>query len=178
MSMLPELEFSRPLSVDKIPAPGVEETLIASDKERKELAQRFGLLDLKDLSATLSVHPASNRQGFAVTGTMNADVVQQCVVTLEPLANHIEHQIDVLFAFPEGDEAAPAQIEMDEDQPEHIIDGVIDLGELVAQHLGITLDPYPRKPGLAPVEAQYGSDKPTSPFAELINWPKKPKDSN
>lgn len=178
MSMLPELEFSRPLAVDKIPAPGVEETLIANDKEREQLAQRFGLQDLKNLSATLSVHAASNRQGYVVTGTVSADVVQQCVVTLEPLPNHIEHQIDALFAFLEGDEAAPTQVEMDEDQPEPIIDGIIDLGELVAQHLGIALDPYPRKPGLAPVEAQYGSDKPSNPFAQLIDWPKKPKNSN
>ena len=45
---------------------------------------------------------------------------------------------------------------MDDEETEAIVGGIIDLGELVSQHLGINLDPYPRKPGLAFVEAEYG----------------------
>jgi len=39
---------------------------------------------------------------------------------------------------------------------------------LAAQYLGAALDPYPRKPGVAFVEAEYGGEKATvQPFAKL-----------
>ena len=37
----------------------------------------------------------------------------------------------------------------EEDGPDPIIDGKIDLGELAAEHFALALDPYPRKPGVA-----------------------------
>jgi hypothetical protein len=33
------------------------------------------------------------------------------------------------------------------DEPEPIVEGRIDLGEAVVQHLAVNLDPYPRAPG-------------------------------
>jgi len=173
----PAVELSRPLAVDKISAGGIEENLRADEKERTRLAKRFGLLALKDLQANLSVTPARGHM-FAVKGRMEADVVQQCVVTLEPLHAHIHQDIDVLFAPPEMLEAGPGapHADMDEEETEAIVDGIIDLGELIAQHLGIALDPYPRKPGLAYVEAEYGSGEKVNPFAKLRGLTKIGKD--
>jgi uncharacterized metal-binding protein YceD (DUF177 family) len=173
-----ELELSRPLAVDKIPPSGLEEKITASKAERQRVAERFGLLDLSDLKAHLDVHPTHGGQVIAVTGTMTAEVVQQCVVTLESLPSHIEQNIAVRYADETEKTAANAlQIEPDEDDIEPIIGGVIDLGELVAQHLGTALDPYPRKPGLAFVEAAYGDgETDNNPFAKLTELPKKTKD--
>ena len=166
-------EFSRPLPVEKIPAHGMEQSIDANDGERRELAERFGLAELKKLHADLVVHPERANQAISVTGKITADFVQQCVVTLEPLPGHIEHEIDVLFMVPAEDEEITAEME---GETEAIIDDMIDLGELVAQHLGVMIDPYPRKAGLAYVEAEYG-DKGAGPgpLAELANWSKKPK---
>jgi uncharacterized metal-binding protein YceD (DUF177 family) len=169
-------ELSRPLAIDKIPANGIEETILADPKERKKLAARFGLLDLPKLEAQFDVKPARGGSMFEITGNMRADVVQQCVVTLEPLPAHIEQPITVLYATPE-------MLETGEDPPhespqgetEAIVDGIIDLGELVAQYLGTALDPYPRKPGAAFVEAEYGDATPeANPFAKLVDL-KEPK---
>src|ERR1700722_14157319 len=93
-------EFSRPLQVDKISAGGVDEMLEANVEERKNLAERFGLLDLPKLQAQLTVTPTRGAM-FEVKGRMEADVVQQCVVTLEPLPAHIDQDVDVLFGAPE-----------------------------------------------------------------------------
>ncbi|MFY9287644.1 MAG: DUF177 domain-containing protein [Alphaproteobacteria bacterium] len=174
-TFLPEL--SRPLSIDKISANGVEETILAKDAERKALCKRFGLLDLPTLDAKLTVHPPRVDGSINVTGHLKADVIQPCVVTLEPLANHVEHEIDVFFVSSENlMGAGPADIT--DEEVETIQNGVIDLGELVAQNLGIALDPYPRKPGISYVEAEYGDLKgPSNPFAQLAELAKKPKDS-
>ncbi len=175
---LSELEFSRPLSVDKIPSGGLEDKLEANETERRRLTERFGLLELSKLLAELSIQYVRAEHMVAVQGVMTAEVVQQCVVTLEPLATLIKEEIDVLFALPEliKDGAGAPEIETEGQQElEPIINGVIDLGELVAQHLGVALDPYPRKPGLAYVEAKYGDDaEVVNPFAKLADLGKKP----
>lgn len=176
-----ELEFSHPLGIDKIPAAGLVKTLKPTEAERKSLAERFDLVELSNLTADLTIHPAGLDETINVTGLLTADVVQTCVVTLDPLPGHIEHTINVLFmpeeiAEPE-DEAST--LEMDTEDTETIINGTIDLGELVAQNLGIALDPYPRKPGIGLVEAEFGEEKPPvtdNPFAKLAEWKKKPKE--
>jgi uncharacterized metal-binding protein YceD (DUF177 family) len=176
---LVEPELSRPLAVDKIPVGGMEEHIVASSAERKALAARFGLLDLPKLEASLNMDHAEGRM-IAVTGTLTADVVQQCVVTLEPVPAHIADTIDILFAPPAlldlGAGPPHADSGMDE-APEPIVNGVINLGELVAQHLAVALDPYPRKEGAELPVADSGAKTPkegvNSPFAKLVEMKKK-----
>ena len=58
----------------------------------------------------------------------------------------------------------------EEDPPDPIVDGKVDLGALAAEFLALALDPYPRKPGAefaAPEVAE-----PDSPFAELARLAK------
>lgn len=170
---LKQPEFPRPLPVEKIPAHGMEQVLDANESERRALAERFGLVELKKLHADLTVHPERANQAVSVTGKITADFLQQCVVSLEPLPGHIEHEIDVLFMMPSEDADFGADLD---DETETIQDDTIDLGELVSQNLGVMIDPYPRKPGLAYVEAAYGDKEPAKgPLAQLANWPKKPK---
>ena len=55
--------------------------------------------------------------------------------------------------------------------------GKIDLGELVAQQMGITIDPYPRKEGAALPKTEFGPKiEEPHPFADLTLAPKSPKD--
>jgi uncharacterized metal-binding protein YceD (DUF177 family) len=175
-------ELSRPLQVDKISAGGMEERIVARPSERAALAARFGLLDLPMLEAYLNVDHAEGRM-IAVTGRLSADVVQQCVVTLEPIASHIDDTINILYASAQLLDvgANPPHVdELDEDPPEPIVNGVIDLGELVAQHLAVALDPYPRKEGALLVNKT--TEEPArgavvTPFAMLNELAKKPKKS-
>lgn len=181
-------ELSRPLVVDKISPNGVEDDIQATPKERAALAARFGLIDLPMLRARLQTNATHAGAVVTVTGVLEADVVQPCVVTLEPVASHIEQAIDVKFSALETLPAASAiQHDADEDDVETIEGGVIDLGELAAQHLGLALDPYPRKPGVVfeetelqiPPHAGIVEDEKTAanPFAQLAEWKKKRDES-
>lgn len=164
-----EPEMSRPLRVEKISANGVEETIIASERERQALARRFDLIDIKSLTARLTVRPERTGLNFAVTGKVEADVVQRCVVTLEPLDAHVEQVIDVHYAAPEFLTRAMPERDVEEEDMEPIENGVMDLGELAAQHLGIGLEPYPRKAGLPTLEAEFGEPiVKENPFAKLV----------
>jgi uncharacterized metal-binding protein YceD (DUF177 family) len=177
-SPVAEPELSRPLQVDKIAAGGVAEHVVARAAERKALAKRFDLLDLPKLEADLNVDHAQG-QMLAVTGTLSADVVQQCVVSLEPVPTQIKANIDTLFApaaLLDVGANPPHAEEVENDAPEPIVNGLIDLGELVAQHLGIALDPYPRKQGVELNGATFGPAKSVSnPFAKLAELKNKAK---
>lgn len=174
--MLPKAEFSRPLAVDKISSNGMTETLEADEQERRRLAGRFGLLDIKKLEAKLDIQSARAGQAVEVTGKLIADVVQKCVVTLEPLPAHIEHTIDVLYEVTLRPQTGGelAHMEPHESETEAVDNGFIDLGELVAQNLGIALDPYPRKPGVVFAETEIGKNMaPAGALAKLAEWGKK-----
>lgn len=175
-------ELSRPLQVDRVSLGGMEEHIVASPDERAALAKRFGLADLPRLEAKLNIDHAEGKM-LAVTGKLFADVVQSCVVTLEPVPEQVIESIDVLFAPPhlveKSWDGAFTDIG-DAEPPEPIENGLIDLGELVAQHLAAALNPYPRKEGaeIGAVEA-FGQEKagktvsPQSPFAKLAALKKK-----
>lgn len=163
-----EPELSRPLRVEKISPNGVEETIVASGQEREALSKRFDLIDVGSLEAKLHVMPKQGATDFEVTGHFRADVTQRCVVTLEPLPAHIEQAIKVHFAPPVVVASGATERALGEDDLEPIEDGIMDLGELVAQHLGLALDPYPRKPDVPPVEVEFGAPAAKiSPFAKL-----------
>ena len=58
-----------------------------------------GLRDLPRLEANFDV-TRHGADGLRVCGRVSATVGQNCVVTLEPLANEVEEDIDLLFAPP------------------------------------------------------------------------------
>ncbi|MBV8850297.1 MAG: DUF177 domain-containing protein [Methylobacteriaceae bacterium] len=183
--------FSRPLSVEDVPPEGLDLTISATGPERDALAAQDGLEGLSKLEGSLHVAPW-RKDGVAVTGEMRARVTQICVVSLDPFESELVEPIDVKFApvdmpiaprpaVPRGtatrtrrapepaDIPAPKAEFEDEDPPDPIVGGAIDLGALVAEFLALGLDPYPRKPGVAFEEPQLSAkdDIAEGPFSQL-----------
>lgn len=139
-------EFSRPLALDRVSTTQHREEITATDKERAALAQRFDLVSLDALTASFTLKRV-RRDLVRVKGRVSADLVQACVVTLDPLPARIDERFEVDFL--EGAQPAVADLELDAEAaeaPEPARDGWIDLGELAAEQLGLAMDPYPRKP--------------------------------
>lgn len=176
MSSQAESEFRRFVAVEEIEAAGtVERAIDAREDERRALAGRFGLLALKSLSASLTLRRLPGGPLVRVDGRVVADVEQRCVISLEPVAEHIDETFSETFA-PEGYEP-PDELE-EEDLPETFESGGIDIGELAAQHLALSLDPYPRAPGVeVPADLreshETGADERRRPFAALDDMLKK-----
>lgn len=170
-------EFFRPLSVARLPPNGLTETLEAKPDERAALALRFDLMEIKSLKAQLAVHPSS--QGVMVSGKMQAEITQRCVVSLEPLPARIDLDIATHFIPAERHHEGAGPAEDIEDECEIFEGGKIDLGEMVAQHLGVNLDPYPRKPNAKLAKTEFGAkiEKP-KPFATLAGAVKKQKNQD
>ena len=169
---VPQAEFSRPMAVDQIGPQELEREIVANPAERARLAERFELLALDRLTATLGL--TRGRDGLIqVRGRFEAEVVQACVVTLEPVRSRLSESFTV--AFGTGPTAATGAVVIgleEADPPEELIEGRIDLGETVAQQLAVALDPYPHAPAAdetvaAPDEGKADAEKKAGPFAAL-----------
>jgi uncharacterized metal-binding protein YceD (DUF177 family) len=155
-------EFSRILALD--PRRGAIRIDVAADpKECAALAERFGLQSIETLSASGHVRQRPG-QRWHLSATLQARVVQTCVVTLEAVAQGVEDRIvlDFAAAQPKDEPDLDLSAEDAEPLPE---DGRIDVGEIVAQHLYLALDPFPRAPGAAwPAgAAEAAQDSPAAP---------------
>ena len=181
-------EFSRLVQVDAIGADGASLQLRADGKECAALARRLDLQDMTELQVDVSLRRTA--VGLVrLNVDFSANVVQSCVVTLEPVAARVVDQFSLLC---EGEQKrgkldrAEGEVFVDpfgEDPVEPLDEGRIDLGELVAQHLSLSLDPYPRAPGTetgaaledtgmdgAPEDQVNDGADGVRPFAALAQW--------
>ncbi len=170
--MTEERLFSRLVRLDRLPREGQVVTVEATPAEREVLASFYRLPDIAALTATLRLEPWG-RGGARVTGAVHGEFTQICIVSLEPFPATVDEDVDVRFA-PRiaADPKSSAQETQtfslaDEDEPDPVIDGKIDLGVLAAEFFALGLDPYPRKPGAVLDEERTNSESIDSPFSAL-----------
>ena len=163
--MTPEL--SRPVALARIPPEGRRQSLRATPAECAALALRFGIPAVNRFAAELHLTPEPGG-GVAIIGRLSAEVVQDCVVTLEPVVQRIDSPVHLRVLGPGEASSDDPEAPDDVDAP----GGVADLGEALAEQLALALDPYPRAPGAVlpeevTTEPEAPSAPPVSPFARL-----------
>jgi uncharacterized metal-binding protein YceD (DUF177 family) len=165
------MEFSRKVEVDRLAASSETiQHITAGAAERAALARRFALVALDRLEARVTLVRLAGGL-LRLTADLSADVVQECVVTLEPVASRVEDRFMLLYGHAQ-DEAGEVVLSGEAELVEPISGGTRDLGEAVAQQLSLALDPYPRAPGAAATARETGPGDP-SPFAALAKWKEK-----
>lgn len=147
----PAPEFSRLIPVEPGMGSGEAATtfeISPTPAEREALARRFGLISLDALAARGRLEVFARGRRARLTATLQADVVQACVVTLAPVPAHVEETFSVDYdraaASPEGEVLVDPDAA---DPPDPLPEAGVDVGEAVAEHFGLALDPYPRAPG-------------------------------
>lgn len=172
-------EFSLAVTTHDVPPSGKELVFEADSRTLQALARRYGVVEVSSLRGRGKVRPF-RKAGLTLDCTFKAEVVQNCVVTLEPVRQTVEESftrryLPAHMIEPEMSEASTgAEIVFDavaEDAPEPMTGNGIDVGEAVAEQLALAIDPYPRRAGTAFNRPREGSDdasesKP-NPFAVL-----------
>jgi uncharacterized metal-binding protein YceD (DUF177 family) len=178
-------ELSRRISLASVAENGEPFRIDASESERQALARRFELVELPSLHAEGVLSVTAHGRRARLEGRVRAQVVQSCVVTLDPVPAKIDEAF-VRHYSADSAAAASAAADVDfeaDDPPDPIVGGAIDVGEAVAEELGLALDPYPRAPGAVLEQpetevsqsGEAGSETgPESPFAALRGLVKKP----
>ncbi len=160
------------IRLDSMPTTGRDLALTVDKDERDQIADDLGIVSLDRLQVKL--HAVRFRGGIRVTGRLEAIVVQQSVITFEPVTQEIGEPIDRIF-LPGAEKAysgqADAEIFVDlegEDIPDHFDGNEADLTDLIVETLSLAIDPYPRAPGESLGElGSDGLEEELNPFAGL-----------
>lgn len=148
---------------------GSEITVKAKGDELALLAKWAGVDAVRSFQAIVSLRRISQTQ-FGLEADLEADVVQSCVVTLEPveshLTRHISRELHLASRWPveEGELTLPAG---DDDVPETIASPDYDVAGPLLEEFVLAIDAYPRKEGVAFTPPPDPSEAQESPFAVL-----------
>ena len=154
MHMPQRARFRFDVNVARLPQKGMPVVIEANEAQRAALAAEHGLLSVERWRADLLVD-AWKRNGVKVSGSVEADIMQACVVTLEPIAAQIDEEVSALY-FPEDSKLGRlgfhggGEMHLDAegpDSPETFSGDTIDVGALAEEFFGLAIDPYPRKRG-------------------------------
>ena len=158
-----KMSLSTVIDVDSLPFSGPQICKIDCDEsECAALAARFGFAAVARLSARLKVKRAGPGH-WKVTGRLQAEVTQLCGVTGEPVTESVDFTIEERYCRAAEEET---DIDVSLDGFEPLVDGAIDLGEVVAQTLAISVNPWPRSVD-APHSFAVGESEKEHPFAGL-----------
>lgn len=148
--------------------------LNADEHERAALAARFDLLSLDRLEADIAL--SRDARGVIAEGRVRASLEQPCIATGEPVADTIDEPVRIFF-IAEPSDSGDAEVELGPDDCDSMFyDGQsVDLGEAIAQTLGLALNPYPRSPDAekvlkkAGVISEEAARQEGSPFGALAS---------
>lgn len=144
---IPALPFSDPIRLHQIGA-GLSRRLEPDAEARARIARALNLKSLDRFEADVEV--TATVSGWRLNGRLMAEAVQSCVLTLEPLPVRIDERFEINLV--EATDTPPSEegeidLELDDDSPDVVENGQIDLGQYAVEQLALQLDPYPRKEG-------------------------------
>lgn len=173
MNDIEDFPISRPVTVaDLLQAETVRVAIDAGEEERAALAEYLDIPEVRMLKADLVLRAEPGRR-FVLNGHVTAEIVQSCIVTLNPVEAHLDGPIRRIYQDGEASEDDPEMDPFDDDTPDQVENGMIDAGAAVCEHIALEMEPYPRSPDApedeAAAAAGAGDDGPGEdhPFAVL-----------
>lgn len=187
-------EWSYVVDVEKISAEPKRYHFEADDRQRIDLARRLAIMSVEKAECIATIQKVSGGT-FHVMGTVRADITQSCVVSLAPVPASVEDEFEGWYSDKDANAVSFAKARSERDvkkgqteievleesaDPEQIVGGKIDIGELATQFLSLALDPYPQADGAAhvytanpPAADGEGAELRKSPFEALKDWKEK-----
>jgi uncharacterized metal-binding protein YceD (DUF177 family) len=160
------VELSRVVDTSHWQGPALNIEVDASADECRRLAARFALRDIESLRGEARLERIDDEEGYRLCGRLVAHVVQACVVTLEPIRARVDEAFERRFSST-AEAASGGHVDVDgDDPPDPLVGGLIDVGEVIAEELGLALDPYPRLPG-ASLNIEMKDEPAPGPFERL-----------
>lgn len=169
------------IRVDEVGPGGKSVTVAATDGERRALVRRLGILDLAVFEGEARIRAFSGGDVIRIEGTFRAHLSQACVVSLVPVPETVSGTFTVVLRRHEDGHAAPktgsnrGEIDLDDssdDDEETLTGDTVDLGEILTQHVALSMAAYPRAPGADAISLPADGDAPegargSRPFSGL-----------
>jgi len=114
------------------------------------VAADLGIPAVRKLRFSATLSPVGRRD-WRLEGQLGATVVQDCVVTLDPVTTRIDEPVLRTY-LAELPEPAPGEVEMPQDDSVEPLPATLDLAQVMIEALALALPIYPRAPGVAPLD--------------------------
>lgn len=172
----PQPEFSKVIELgDPGRAPKIF-SLTANEDQCRKVAARLGALSISHFEGEVRI--STTKTEIFVDGAVKAQMVRECVASLEPVDEAVDDEFDIEFTrIPETKDEDETESEEDWRLPEVHLGDDIDIGELLVQQLSLAMDPFPRKEGATSLADIYAKEEKVSPFAVLQGVVKKSDDN-
>jgi hypothetical protein len=154
----------------KLSEAGDEVQIRASADDLTRLAEWAGVDRVECFEGKVSLRKLSPTR-FGYEAVLSADVVQSCVVTLEPVKSHIARSFVRVLHYSSGrpmrDEGQLTLAAGEDEAPDEIASTRFDLAEPLLEEFSLAIDPYPRVPGVAFEPPEAAASPAENPFAVL-----------
>lgn len=167
-------ELTRMVKARLLPAGAV--LIEADERERAALATRFGVESIETLHAAIELELC--QKGVRAEGSLEADITQKCAVSGEPFPVRINEDITLRFLeegtstlTPSDEDEIDFELTADDCDEIEYAGESFDLGEAVAQTLGLAIDPYAEGPTAAAARKDAGiveEGQQDGPLAEAL----------
>lgn len=134
-----------------------------SAAERGRLALRFGFTAVEKLRGHLTVLPIGE-ECWELKGRIKGVVIQSCVITGDCVEEVVSFDIDERYVASLKDKG---EIDALGINLELLEDGVIPLGEVVAQTLAVNVVAWPRHPNAPDMSSETDGLQKNNPFSKL-----------
>lgn len=154
---------------------GDEVAIVAKASDLLRLAEWAGVDSMERFEGVVTLRRLSPSR-FLYEAVLNADVVQSCIVSLQPVRSRLERRfLRILQLVPRGhrhesEEEKGGILTLaagDDDAPEEIESSRYDLTGPLLEELSLGIDPYPRAPGVEFTPPPATGEEGKSPFAVL-----------
>ena len=167
---MPLINLDSEINVERVrPDTGSFYKFVATYAECQLLAARFHYIEVGSLSAELRIRKSA-RGCWDVLGQLKGEIVQACGATGVPVSETIDFLLEERYVRTTGD---PKEVEVHLDEAEPLENGVIEIGEMLAQSLAVAVNPWPRAPE-APETITIGEELSDHPFAGLAALKRQP----
>jgi hypothetical protein len=164
--------FERIYDLGDLGRAGDAVTIALNEECRARVAKWANIEAVETFEATIDLRRLSTNR-FECQARLKADIVQSCVVTLEPVHSHIVREFIRELHFQEHKPRNEPRSEVltiaatDDESPEGIDSLEFDLARPLLEEFCLSIDPYPRAPGVAFAPPAGEEPAPESPFAAL-----------
>jgi uncharacterized metal-binding protein YceD (DUF177 family) len=172
--MTASLPIAHSYNLGRLGNAGDQLTIVADDAQRAAIATWAAIVSLESFEAQVEIKKLSSDR-FGLAFHLVADVTQACVVSLEPVPSHLDHSFTRELHFtgpvrhrqPSNDSVPEVVLDIEKEGPEEIESLHYDLAAPLLEEFVLSLEPYPRRPGVEFAPQTDGQDRPESPFAVL-----------
>ncbi len=140
--------FSYPLFVDDISAAQKEYKIKADEEQRRQIADILKVPVVKEFTADIYTKRHNKSTLIDVWGKVAALITRQSVISLENFDKHYQSDFSLQFDIHLTENQVREMEENGEENiPDVVMNGKIDLSQLAMEQIALVLEDYPRQEG-------------------------------